>query len=40
MQLTERRLQVASHPPARDDQEAIDGLDRADAFLAQVWGNR
>ncbi|MEH3036303.1 MAG: hypothetical protein PGN23_07425 [Sphingomonas adhaesiva] len=40
MQLTERRLQVASHPPARDEQEAIDGLDRADAFLAQLWGDR
>ncbi len=40
MQLTSRRLQVASHPPARDDQEAVDGLDRADLFLAQLWGDR
>lgn len=35
-----KRCQIASEPPARDDDEAARGFARADKFLQQVWEAR
>lgn len=39
-QLTPGRLRPADQPPAYDGGDARAGRDRADAFLAAVWGDR
>jgi len=39
-QLTRGRLRPAEQPPVFDGGDARAGRDRADVFLAAVWGDR